>query len=66
MNTRISQVFRDADGKVQRIVCGKPPEDVAEFERVEIADQIFFRKVGSDEPYRKGDIQRSLEPVRSI
>lgn len=47
MNTRISQVFRDADGKVQRIVCGKPPEDVAEFERVEIADQIFFRKVGS-------------------
>lgn len=66
MNTGISQVFRDADGKVQRIVCGKPPEDVAEFERVEIADQIFFRKVGSDELYRKGELARSLEYVCSI
>lgn len=66
MNTRISQVFRDSDGKVQRIVCGQFPQEVTEFECVEIADQIFFRKVGSDELYRKGDIQRSLEPVRSI
>ena len=66
MNLRISQVFRDADGKVQRIVCGKPPEDVSEFERVEIVGQRFFRKVGSDELYRTGELARSLEYVCSI
>ena len=66
MNLRIAQVFRDADGKVQRIVCEQSLEDAVEFERVEIAGQIFFRKVGSDELYRTGELARSLEYVCSI
>ncbi len=68
MNTRISQVFRDSDGKVQRVVCGQYPLEATEFERVEIVDQIYFRPVGRDEDklYRMDDLRRSLEPVRSI
>lgn len=66
MSLRITQVFRDADGKVQRIICGQPPDDVAEFERVEIVGQCFFRKAGSDELYRTGELARSLEYVCSI
>lgn len=68
MNTRISQVFRDSNGKVQRVVCGQDPLEATEFERVEIVDQIYFRPVGHDEDklYRMDDLKRSLEPVRSI
>ena len=68
MNTRISLVVRDEDGKVQRVVCGQYPLEATEFERVEIVDQIYFRPVGHDEDklYRMDDLKRSLEPVRSI
>lgn len=68
MNTRISQVFRDSNGKVQRVVCGQYPLEATEFERVEIVDQIYFRPVGHDggKLYRMDDLKRSLEPVRSI
>lgn len=68
MNTRISLVVRDEDGKVQRVVCGQYPLEATELERVEIVDQIYFRPVGHDEDklYRMDDLKRSLEPVRSI
>lgn len=68
MNTGISQVFRDGNGKVQRVACGRDPLEATGFERVEIVDQIYFRPVGHDEdrPYRMDDLKRSLEPVRSI
>lgn len=68
MNTRISRVFRDGNGKVQRVVCGQHPSESTEFERVEIVDQIYFRPVGRDEDglYRMDDLRRGLEPVRPI
>lgn len=68
MNARISQVFRDSNGKVQRVVCGQYPLESTEFERVEIVDQIYFRPVGHDEDklYRMDDLRRSLEPVHPI
>lgn len=68
MDTKISFVMRDENGKVQRVVCGRDPLEATEFERVEIVDQIYFRPVGHDggKLYRMGDLRRSLEPVRSI
>ena len=68
MNTKISLVVRDEDGKVQRAACGRDPLEATEFERVGIVDRIYFRPVGRDggRLYGMGDPRRSLEPARPI
>lgn len=68
MNTRISQVFRDADGKVQRIVCGQFPQEVTEFERVEVEGERLFRlgRYGKHKLFKPNKKTRHMEYVRSI
>lgn len=68
MNTRISQVFRDNNGKVQRIVCGQFPQEVTEFERVEVDGERLFRlgRYGKHKLFKPNKKTRHMEYVRSI
>lgn len=68
MNTKISLVVRDEDGKVQRVVCGQDPLEATEFERVEIVDQIYFRlgMYGKHKLFKPNKKTRHMEYVRSM
>lgn len=68
MNTGGSRVFRDADGKAQRIVCGQFPQEVTGFERVEVEGERLFRlgRYGKHEPFKPNKKTRHMEYVRSI
>lgn len=66
MNTGISQVFRDADGKVQRIVCGQFPQEATEFERVEGERLFRLGRYGRHKLFKPNKKTRHMEYVRSI
>lgn len=66
MNARISQVFRDADGKVRRIACGRFPQEVTEFGRVEGERLFRLGRYGKHELFKPNKKTRRMEYVRSI
>lgn len=68
MNTRIIQVMRDKDGKVQHIVCGQFPHEVTWFTRIEVDGERFFRlgRYGKHKLFKPNKKTRHMEYVKSI